>query len=234
MPRSLRFSQAAYQSRSATALLEPLICLVNIVVASWLYPAWRTTRIHWEPDVRELIHLFKARSRPIICFAWHKYELIGACVFKDFPNHLIPVAIGHDGFWSRALQQTSVWYHMPMWVYRRKSPIKPKAQLINLLRTEKTIIGLFPDSGGPDGQIRNGFVEVARSTEALLIPMVWHAKPVFTPGGKRCYCFPVPFSEVTAVYGKPMDGNCVTPDDCRQALEQLENHKHFNFEKPYG
>jgi lysophospholipid acyltransferase (LPLAT)-like uncharacterized protein len=121
------------------------------------------------------------------------------------------------------LQQSAAWYGFPVWAYRRRSPVQPKAQLIDLLKSERPIIGLFPDSGGPDGQVRPGFVEVARAAEALLIPMAWHARPVLavrkTP---RRYFLPVPFSRVMAYYGQPIDGTRTTRDDCRHALESLE------------
>lgn len=221
MPRLIRFSNAPHQARALDVLLEPLIYLTNLTVAGWMYPAWRTARIQWEPDVAELIRLFKERSRPIICFAWHAYELIGPCVFRDFPRDLMPLAICHDGPRSRALQAAGAWYGFPLWVYRRRSPIQPKAQLIDLLKAERPVIGLFPDSGGPDGQVRPGFVEVAQATEALLVPMAWHARPVLMVRSPRRYCLPVPFSRVTAHYGQPIDGVRATADDCRCALEVL-------------
>jgi lysophospholipid acyltransferase (LPLAT)-like uncharacterized protein len=202
--------------------LEPLIYLTNLTVAAWMYPAWRSARIQWEPDVAELIRLFKERSRPIICFAWHAYELIGTCVFRDFPREFVPLAIGHDGPRSRALQQSVAWYGSPVWVYRRRSPVQPKDQLIDLLKVERAVIGVFPDSGGPDGQIRPGFVEVARAAEALLVPMAWHARPVLMVRSPRRYCLPVPFSRVSAYYGPLIDGTLTTREDCRQALEDLE------------
>lgn len=223
MARPIRFSDAPYRTRALDVLLEPLVYITNLVVASCLYPAWRTARIRWEPEVAQLIRLFQDRSRPIICFAWHAYELNGVCVFRDFPRDLVPLAIGHDGPPSRALQQSVAWYGFPIWVYRRRSPIPPKAQIIGLLKSERPVIGVFVDSGGPDGHVRPGFLEVARAAEALLVPMAWHARPVLVlRAPRRRYCLPVPFSQITAYYGQPLDGINATADDCRDALEALE------------
>lgn len=223
MSRPIRFSDAPYRASALDVLLEPLVYIANVAVASCLYPAWRTTRVRWEPDVAQLVQLFKDRLRPIICFAWHAYELNGVCVFRDFPRDLVPLAVGHDGPQSRALQQSVAWYGFPIWVYRRRSPIPPKAQIIHLLKAERPVIGVFVDSGGPDGQVRPGFLEVARAAEALLVPMAWHARPVLalrTP--RRRYYVPVPFSRITAYHGQPLDGVDATLDDCRDALEALE------------
>ena len=161
----IRFSDVPYRRRPLDVLLEPFVYVSNLVVASCLYPAWRTSRIQWEPDAAELIRMFKERSRPIMCFAWHAYELNSFCAFRDFPRDLVPMAIGHDGPQSRALQQSAAWYGFPVWVYRRRSPVQPKTQIIDLLKAERPVIGVFVDSGGPDGQVRSGFLEVARAAE---------------------------------------------------------------------
>jgi lysophospholipid acyltransferase (LPLAT)-like uncharacterized protein len=223
MPRGVRFSEAPYRARALDALLEPFVYVTNLVATSCLYPAWRTSRIQWEPDVAQLVRLFKERSRPIICFAWHAYELNSVCAFRELPRDLVPLAIGHDGPQSRALHRSAAWYGFPVWAYRRRSPVQPKTQIIDLLKAERPIVGLFVDAGGPDGQVRPGFLEVARAAEALLVPMAWHARPavVLRSPGQR-YCLPIPFSRITAYHGQPIDGVSATLDDCREALEALE------------
>jgi lysophospholipid acyltransferase (LPLAT)-like uncharacterized protein len=172
--------------------------------------------------VANLIRLFKKRSQPIICFAWHANELMAMCSFRGFPRDIVPVAIGHDGPRSRALQHAGAWYGLPSWIYRRHSAIQPKVQLINFLKAERPVIGLFPDSGGPDGQVRLGFVEVAQAAEARLVPMTWHVQPVVVVGSSRRFCFPVPFSRIRAHYGQPIEEVRTTRDECREALDDLE------------
>lgn len=223
MPRPVRFSDAPYHSKPFDVLLEPLVYAANLAFACCLYPAWRTARVQWVPDAAQLMQLFKERSQPIMCFAWHAYELNSFCAFRDFPRDVVPIPMGHDGPQSRALQQTATWFDFPVWAYRRRSPVPPKTQIINFLKAERPVIGVFVDSGGPDGQVRPGFLEVARAAEAVLVPMTWHAKPALvlrSPG--RRYCFPAPFARIRAYYGQPIDGVSATPDDCRDALLELE------------
>jgi hypothetical protein len=223
MPRPVRFSDAPHQRSLLDVCLEPLVYAANVAVACSLYPAWRTARIRWEPDPAQLMRLFKERSRPIMCFAWHAYELNSLCAFRDFPRDVVPVAIGHDGPQSRALQQAAAWFDFPVWAYRRRSPVPPKDQIINLLKAERPVIGVFVDAGGPDGQVRQGFLDVARAAEALLVPLVWHARPALVLRlPHRRYCFPTPFARVTAYHGQPIDGISATPDACRDALRALE------------
>ena len=223
MPRPIRFSDAPYRRNPLDVLLEPLVYAANLAFACSLYPAWRTARIRWEPDAAQLVRLFKERSRPIMCFAWHAYELNSLCAFRDFPRDVVPIGIGHDGPQSRALQQTATWFGVPVWAYRRRSPVPPRTQIINLLKAERPVIGVFVDSGGPDGQVRQGFLDVARATEALLVPLAWHARPALVLRvPRRRYCFPAPFSRIRAYHGQPIDGVSATPDACRDALQSLE------------
>lgn len=222
MRQPVRFSAVPYQTRRLDLLLEPLVYVTNLAVAAWLYPVWRTARIGWDSPEAELIRVFTERSRPIICFAWHAYELLSICAFRDFPRDVTPLAIGHDGPASRALQHSGAWYGYPVWAYRRRSPAPPRTQLVDLLKAERPVIGLFPDAGGADGQIRPGLLEVARAAEALMVPMAWHARPGFVIGRRRRFCFPLPYSRITVYYGQPLDGVQVTLDNCRGALEGLE------------
>ena len=225
MPRPIRFSDAPYRRTLLDVLLEPVVYAANLGLACCLYPAWRTARIRWEPDAAQLMRLFKERSRPIMCFAWHAYELNSVCAFRDFPRDAVPTAIGHDGPQSRALQQTAAWFDFPIWVYRRRSPVPPKTQIISLLKAERPVIGVFVDAGGPDGQVRQGFLDVARAAEALLVPLAWHARPALVLRlPRRRYCVPAPFARIRAYHGQPIDGISATPDACRDALQALERH----------
>jgi hypothetical protein len=105
------------------------------------------------------------------------------------------------------LQQTAAWFDFPIWAYRRRSPVPPKTQIINFLKAERPVIGVFVDSGGPDGQVRQGFLDVARAAEALLVPLAWHVRPALVLRlPRRRYCFPGPFSRIRAYYGQPIDG----------------------------
>ena len=203
-------------------LLTPAVYLINLTLAAWVYPAWRTARVRWCPGITALMQLLEHRSTPIICFGWHEYELLTLCAVRQLPPELMPTAIGHDGFWSRALQQFTTWYGCPVWAYRRQSSIRPKAQLIDLLTSGREVIWLFPDSGGPDRQVKPGIVDIAHATQAVLVPIAMQARPVIGVPGPRRYWFPLPFSHVVGYYGDPLDGRHSSLADCQGALEELE------------
>jgi hypothetical protein len=208
----------------------PIIPLCNVVIAVLVYPGWRSVRVKWEPEITSLIEFLKSQTRPVICYGWHAYELLTWLSFKVFPKELIPTAIAHDGFLSRSLHKASTWYGFPVYAYRRNSRVRPKEQLMEFMRNERPVIGLFADAGGPDGQVRQGLVDLAQATESLMIPMAMRTSPELAVGSRQRYFFPLPFSSVTAFHGKPIDGSCITRQQCKDALENLEIY----IEKTFG
>jgi lysophospholipid acyltransferase (LPLAT)-like uncharacterized protein len=188
-----------------------------------VYPGWRTVSVQWVPGLPSLIEFLRNQTRPVICYGWHKYELLTWLSFKIFPNELTPTAIAHDGLLSRALHKASTWYGFPVYVYRQKSTVRPKEQLIEFLRNEHPVIGLFADAGGPDGQVRQGLADLAQSTESFMVPMAMRASPGFTVGTRQRYFIPLPFSSITAFHGDPFDAGGITRQQCQAALDDLES-----------
>lgn len=223
MPAPITFSEVECEEHKLSRLLEPVATLCNVAVAAWLYPAWKSVRVRWEPDASGLMSLFEEGGAPLICYCWHANELVLACAFREFPRRLRPTGIGHDGFLSRALHRCSTWYGFPIWVYRRRSPVSPRRQMIGLLSNGHHNLVLFPDAGGPDEQVKAGMVEVAQAAGARLVPLAMRARPAIGLAGPRRYHLPLPFAEVVAYHGEPLDGRVCTVDDCQRALEELDN-----------
>jgi len=224
MRARIRYSSAPHRETLFERVLHPIVILCNLGVAAWFFPSWQTARVQWVPGLDSLWRTVENRSTPIIYYTWHAYELLAACAFRDVRRDLWPTAIGHDGLASRVLQHAMVWFGFSLWVYRRRSPWQPKQQLIDLLRREpQSILALFPDSGGPDGEVRPGLVEVARETGALLVPIAVRACPVLIVGSSRRYGLPLPFCTVTAFHGDPVDGRGATSQAIQKALEEQDN-----------
>jgi hypothetical protein len=220
--RGISYSPAPHATRWHRSVLQPLTYLMNVAVAAWTYPSWRTARVQWMPDIGALHSLLRDRPGPVICYGWHEYELLTFCAFKGWPAELMPTGIGHDGFLSRALHRPSTWFGFPVWVYRRESPVRPKQQLIDFLMATPQIIGLIADAGGPDRRIKPAMVEVARATNALLVPMTVAAQRVVTVRWPKRYSLPLPFATLVAHYGEPIAGGAATVMECQAALNRLE------------
>ena len=222
MRAPIRFSTAPHDAKWYGTILQPLIYVNNVALAASVYPGWRTARVRWDPNEARLRRLLRDRPSSVIFYTWHAYILLIVCAFKGFPADLKPTGIGHDGFRSRAVQQTITWFGCPVWAYRRTSPVRPKQQLADYLAGSRRIVGLFPDAGGPEGEMRPGIVEVARETNSLLVPMVVAARPMATVRAPQRLCLPLPFSSVSAYWDEPIAGDEATVNRCRTALERLE------------
>ena len=113
-------------------------------------------------------------------------------------------------------------------MFWRKSSISPRQQLIDFIRssTEHRIVGLIPDAGGPYGKAKRGLLEVARSTNALLVPIAVHSRPVLFFRRPRRYAWPLPFSRLRACVGEPVDGSSATLGQCEQSLMAVDRLSH--------
>jgi hypothetical protein len=203
-------------------LLAPFVVLSNALLVLWIYPCWRTASIRWSPALDNLTKIVRDTSRPIIFYSWHAYEPLVLCALRDFPPELQPTGIGHDGVLSRMLQRATAWFGLRVWVYRRKSPVRPRQQIAEMINERRCNVGLFADAGGPYGKVKPGLAEIARATEAWLVPVVVRGHPTLRFRWPRRYGFPLPFCKLVAHYGEPIDGRDATVERCQQALEATE------------
>jgi len=220
-----RISFAAVPMERATyrRIFKPFVFLSNVAFAAWIYPCWRTVRITWTPSLDALARLTEETNRPLIFYSWHAYEPLTICAFRDVPPGLRPTGIGHDGVLSRMLQQATAWFGYRLWVYRRHSPIRPKHQIIEMVKARGCNIGLFADAGGPYGRVKPGLPEIARETNAWLVPLIVRGRPAIVLPWPRRFGFPVPFGSLRALRGEPLDGREATVEGCQAALDAVES-----------
>jgi lysophospholipid acyltransferase (LPLAT)-like uncharacterized protein len=219
---TIYYSEVAHEDRWYHRASAPLVAVCNFAVAVWLYPSLLTSRINWNPDLASLLRVVRERSKPIIYYLWHEYELLAVCAFRNNPSDVRPMPIGHDGILSCILQHSTAWFGYSIWVYRRRSSVRPKDQLVNFLRSGPYVVGLFADSGGSDGVVRPGLPEVARLSEAMLIPLAIRAQPSITLTWPKKFSFPLPFSSIEVFWGQPIDGGKASVEICQKALNIQE------------
>jgi lysophospholipid acyltransferase (LPLAT)-like uncharacterized protein len=128
------------------------------------------------------------------------------------------------------LQQATARFGYHLWIYRRKSPIPPKQQIIEMVRARGCNIGLFADAGGPYGRVKPGLPEIARATNAWLVPLIVRGRPVIGIRRPWRYVFPLPFCTLTANRGDPIDGQEATVDRCQEALDKVERRTYSDRE----
>lgn len=223
MARFIAYANVPHESRAWwERLLEPVVFGVNLAVAALMYPSWLTSRVRWQPSLDGLVTDMATTDRPFILYTWHAFELLTLCVTRTLPQAMRLTGIGHDGVRSRMLQRTMAWYGGRIWVYRRRSPIGPREQIVEMMRRERSHIVIVADAGGPYGQVKPGLADVARDTAALLVPfavrgrgVVWIRKPVRQG-------IPLPFARLEVLRGEPHDGRGVTLAQCQQWLVELD------------
>jgi lysophospholipid acyltransferase (LPLAT)-like uncharacterized protein len=203
-------------------LLRPVIFATSAMVTMWLYPCWRTARVRWSPPFDDLIAQVKGSGRPIVYYAWHAYEPVALLGFRDVPEILRPIGIGHDGLASRMLQRTGARLGYHLWIYRRRSLVRPRDQIVELMRTRGCNIGLFTDAGGPYGRVKPGLVHIAAATNALVVPLVARGKPLLRVRRPWRHGVPLPYCRVVVHHGPPLDGARTTLDQYQRALDELE------------
>ena len=204
------------------SLLAPLIVASNALLVLWIYPCWKTASIRWSPSLDALTALVRDTNRPLIFYSWHAYEPLILCALRDFPAELQPTGIGHDGVLSRMLQRATAWFGYRVWVYRRKSPVRPRQQIIEMINERRCNVGLFADAGGPYGKVKPGLAEIAQATESWLVPVVVRGRPILRLKWPWRYSFPLPLCNLVAQHGEPIDGRDASVERCQEALEATE------------
>jgi len=229
MSRSVTFADVPHATPPWWGrFVGPLVFGVNLAVAAAMYVPWRTARVHWHPPLEGLLARMVETRRPFILYTWHAYELLTLCIIRSMPTAMQLTGIGHDGLRSRMLQRTMAWYGGRIWVYRRKSPIGAREQIIQMMRRERANIVLVADAGGPYGQVKPGLAEIARDSSAFLVPFAVRGRGVTWIRRPVRQGIPLPFASLVAVHGEPRDGRLATLADCQSWLAQIDGAPHQN------
>jgi hypothetical protein len=198
-------------------LLDPFLLASNAA----LYGLFRgvqptSTVVFREPIVNEA-----DGDRPIIWITWHRLNYVATPAMLALPERVRPTIICHDGVASRAFSHFSApWIGLDVFVFRRRSPVSPREQIVKYIReTGRSILNL-PDSGGPYGKVKLGILEVARAADARIIPFVVDAKPSARVGKTLEHVIPLPFSRFEVRRGPALDASA-TASDLQDALDAL-------------
>ncbi|HEX9100926.1 MAG TPA: hypothetical protein VF997_01915, partial [Polyangia bacterium] len=196
--------------------LEPLFVLSNASLFALHAPAMLSARVVFAEPLAPLVEA--ARVRPLVWLAWHRFNFAATAALRALPEALRPTLVMHDGLASRALtHEASAWLGFETFVFRRRSTVSPRAQLVDYVRaTGRSIVNL-PDSGGPYGVMKPGILEVARACGALVVPFAVAARPSLTVGRRLRHVVPLPFARVTLRRGEPLAADDAGVAECQRA-----------------
>jgi lysophospholipid acyltransferase (LPLAT)-like uncharacterized protein len=203
---------------STPRALEPLFVLSNASLFALHAPSMWSARVGFAEPLAPLLEA--ARARPLVWLSWHRYNFAATAALRALPPEIRPTLVMHDGVASRALtHEASAWLGFETFVFRRRSEVAPRAQLVDYVRQSGRSIVNLPDSGGPYGVMKPGILEVARACDALIVPFVVDARPALSLGRTLRHVVPLPFARVTLRRTAPLAG--ATVDDCQRALDAL-------------
>jgi lysophospholipid acyltransferase (LPLAT)-like uncharacterized protein len=200
--------------------LEPLFWLSNASLFAVHAPAMWSARVVFATEIAPLVEA--ARLRPLVWVTWHRFNFAATAALRALPDGLRPTLVMHDGVASRALtHEASAWLGFETFVFRRRSSVSARVQLVDYVRGSRRSIVNLPDSGGPYGVMKPGILEVARACDALVVPFVVDAHPALTLGRVLRQLVPLPFARVTLRHAAPRAAVELTVDDCQRALDEL-------------
>ena len=199
----------------------PLLCrITNRAFVAFLAPLTRRARVAWtiEPACRDAI---LGAGKPILYFGWHRWAWIGSMALSKLEVLPRPTVIGHTGARSRATHFWIGWLGLDGMVFRKSLPWSPRDQIAEFVRRTGRDIFLLPDSGGPYGSLKPGFLGIAKAAGALLAPMAFRAQRAAIFGSRMQHVVPGWGDHITGSVGAPFSPD-TTPERCEAALADLE------------
>lgn len=223
MSGRLIFPDIPHQRPAYSPWLDPLCKATNGLVYGLVRSTSRWTHFDWQPALASRLRDERCRSRPMLMMAWHRFNYVLAGAFLHLAEQERPTFLGHDGLASRALtHESSVWGGFEVFAYRRRSAVPPRAQIIDYVRSSRRPLLILPDAGGPYGKAKPGIVEIARATDAWVLPLSARVDKAWVLGSTLNHLVPKPGAHTRIAVGELLDGATLRVEDCQAALENLE------------
>ncbi len=199
--------------------LTPLLWLSNALFAILYLPVTRGARVRWN---HELIPQYRLTSEhPLIFYSWHRFSWCAFSCFRRLPPSLRPVIIANDSLLSSVNHRAGARLGLDTLVFKLHGSLSPRDQIVAFLNKYTRHLLLFPDSGGPYGALRPGFLEISRRTGALPVPFTCRVRGKLVIGRTMRHVVPMPGCLIELSHGPPLDAGA-TLAQCTQALHALE------------
>lgn len=170
------YADVPFEASRFERAARPLCWLGNALVAGVTGPAALTSRVRWLPTPE--VPALSRTNGPVVYVTWHRYNLAITPALKRLPAASRPSLVMHDGLASRALtHEASAWFGFETFVFHRRSPVSPRRQIADYVRSTGRHLAVLPDAGGPYGRVKPGLLQVAADCGA------WN--PAAGPEGAR-------------------------------------------------
>jgi hypothetical protein len=219
MPGRIVYADVPHEPPPFERATRPLCWLGNATVFGLIAAAARTSRITWAPSPE--VPASARTSGPIVYLTWHRFNFASTPALALLPDEARPSLVMHDGLASRALtHDASRWFGFETFVFRRRSPVSPRTQIADYVRTAGRSIVVLPDSGGPYGRVKPGMMQVAAECGAWMQPFVVRARGAVVIGRATRHVVPLPRATLELCWGDPLPPGA-TVQQCQHAMDAL-------------
>jgi len=187
-----------------------------------MLPYLSTATVRWPRPPSPLLERAATEGRPLIYYTWHAYTWLSVTAFRGLPDWAVPAILAHDGWRSRANQRAYTWFGFPVWVYGQHSSTRPRKQIADALLNLGGNLALAADSGGPYGRVKDGLLDIAKASNALLVPLTFRGRRLVRLHRPVTHYVPLPFCSLVVHDGEPLEARQVSIADCQAALDRLE------------
>ena len=165
-----------------------------------------------------------AGGKVLLC-SWHQHFFSFIRYFRRYRhyNPSIMISQSSDGELIAAIAQLTGW--QPIRGSSSKGGAKALRQLIRKLRSARLAVHIVDGPRGPAGFVKNGAIELARLTGALIVPVYAITERAWYFKSWDQFCLPKPFSKVIIRFGDTINvleaGNERLIEEQRKGLETI-------------
>lgn len=178
----------------------------------------------WQVEGAEVVETYRRQGIPIIYVYWHRHILMTIYHFRQTRARPL-ISLSRDG--ELVAQVAEEFGMKPVRGSSSRGGARAFLEMVNSIKEEHAEVLITADGPkGPAGRVKDGTLQLAMKTGAVIIPLCWHGSHVKMLE-KTWDKFKIPrlFSRVIYAYGSPF---MVPPDARREDYPRLkENLEHL-------
>lgn len=166
----------------------------------------------------EIVAQLREKKVPIIYAHWHRHIFVTIYRFKNTGVRPL-ISLSEDG---EIVAQIAVEFGMnPVRGSSSRGGARAFLKLANAIKEDNSEVLITADGPkGPPQRIKDGTFRLAQKTNAVVVPIGWHASRVkiFEKTWDK-FKIPLPFSSITYAYGEPF---FIPPDAAKEDYDILK------------
>jgi len=168
----------------------------------------------------ESVEKLRVKNVPIIYAYWHRHIFVTIYRFKKTGARPL-ISLSEDG---ELVSQIAVEFGMnPVRGSSSRGGARAFLTLVNTIKEDNSEVLITADGPkGPPRQIKDGTIRLAQKTNAVIVPIGWHAsREKIFPKTWDQFKIPLPFGKITYAYGEPV---VIPADAAKEDYSELKGH----------